>query len=1097
MMNPSPIDDDEEEDEQLDKFDLETGNGNATPAANGAANATHSIHVPGPLSANDDAPPERCLELQEIADLHPESKINIKNVEDSHGLSTQEADRRRLKYGPNVLTPPPKTPDWRLLLQQFQHTFLLLLIGSALLSILAYFLANDQTNLILGIVLLVVVFLTGFGSFHEEHQASKISDSFDKMLASSCTVLRDGHAGPCKVDQLVAGDLVLVKNGDKVPADMVLLLCRGLKTECSSLTGEPEPIRCTDKPSPVDTTPIDCKNMVFNSGLCFDGDAYGLVVRTGDQTAIGTIAKLASNTDIRESPLQTEVRRFVQVIAVVAVAMAVVCFAASVFLQGASNADQILKLFVNGFLIIIVANVPQGLPSTVVSLLSLAARNMAKKAVLVKRLDCVETLGSTSIICSDKTGTLTRNVMTVTDVWYNESIIKHRGLRKWQARSLYGQEPQALLYRCAVLCNRGEPVPEYDKTQGNLTLRENLSGRIRTVSRLSWKGSLLSVMSKKDLRDSVPAYKGNPSDVALLNFCLDLRDSVESVRSDYPILFEVPFNSTNKWQLVVVQSKMEGEQPAASSTDTVQYEVLMKGAPEVILKRCTTFASTMKGQNQRAEVTEAFRKEYLIKNEQFADQGRRVLALCSHTFHGPKDQEFLYNEETGMYNFPTTNLNFIGLFAIMDPPRDNVPDAIARCHGAGVKVFMVTGDHPSTARAIAKQIGLLQSDNNIELLENKTSTTDWDSCEGAVIHGSRVEGLSDDQWRKVLSKTGVCFARTTPAHKLLIVQKCQTLMGAIVAVTGDGVNDAPALKQADVGVAMGLNGSAVAQDAADILLMDDNFASIVDAIAEGRLIFDNIKKTVAYTMAHILPEVFSAVISLLGGIPAGLTALQVLTIDVFTEMGPAISMAYEHAESDLMLRKPRDPVKDRLVSPVLLLYAYVTSGSIITVACMAAYVFTYRRHDVRLSDFGDSNSGEDFFTLTSEDPFYIERRQTTISAKDQRRIFSEAVTAFYITLAVAQFCHIWVCKTRIISIFTHGMFKNRLTIYGVGIGLVLVVFFSYVPGVQGIIGSGTVGWIPWVCALGAGAVLLLYNEGSKWVFRKLGRESRLVRALAW
>jgi sodium/potassium-transporting ATPase subunit alpha len=279
--------------------------------------------------------------------------------------------------------------------------------------------------------------------------------------------------------------------------------------------------------------------------------------------------------------------------------------------------------------------------------------------------------------------------------------------------------------------------------------------------------------------------------------------------------------------------------------------------------------------------------------------------------------------------------------------------------------------------------------------------------------------------------------------------------------------------------------------------MDDNFASIVDAIAEGRLIFDNIKKTVAYTMAHILPEVFSAIIGLLGGIPAGLTALQVLTIDLLTEMGPAISLAYEDPESDLMLRKPRNPVKDRLVSPVLLLYAYVTSGSIITAACMVAYVLTYRRHDIWLSDFSDSNLEGDFFTLNSVDPVFIVRRETTISPEDQRKIFSEAATAYYITLTVAQFCHIWVCKTRIISVFTHGIFKNRLTLYGVAMGLAWVVLFSYVPGVQGVIGSATVGWIPWVCAICAGVVLWLYNEGSKWFFKKAGPNNRLVRALAW
>jgi sodium/potassium-transporting ATPase subunit alpha len=274
----------------------------------------------------------------------------------------------------------------------------------------------------------------------------------------------------------------------------------------------------------------------------------------------------------------------------------------------------------------------------------------------------------------------------------------------------------------------------------------------------------------------------------------------------------------------------------------------MKGAPEVILGKCSTFASSQGVGSQQAEMTDQFRKEFMETYEKFASKGRRVLALCSRAFKSPKD--IIFSSDGNTFNFPTTDLNFVALVAIMDPPRDNVPEAIKKCHCAGVKVFMVTGDHPLTAKSIAQDVGLLSSDNNIELFENKTTEKDWESCQGALVHGSRINALTEQEWRTILAKDGVCFARTTPAHKLLIVQKCQTLMGHIVAVTGDGVNDAPALKQADVGVAMGLNGSAVAQESADILLMDDNFASIVAAIEEGRIIFDNIKKTITYTMVR-------------------------------------------------------------------------------------------------------------------------------------------------------------------------------------------------------------------------------------------------------
>jgi sodium/potassium-transporting ATPase subunit alpha len=465
----------------------------------------------------------------------------------------------------------------------------------------------------------------------------------------------------------------------------------------------------------------------------------------------------------------------------------------------------------------------------------------------------------------------------------------------------------------------------------------------------------------------------------------------------------------------------------------------------------------------------------------------------------PMDFEFSAGESGSDYNFPTTGLNFVALVAIMDPPRDNVPDAIKLCHRAGIRVFMVTGDHPLTGRAISEQIGLLdKSKKVIELMEDDTTeASEWEACDGAVIHGSRIDGLTDDQWTAILSKRAVCFARTTPAHKLEIVRRCQE-MGNIVAVTGDGVNDSPALKQADVGIAMGLNGSDVAQDSADLLLMDDNFASIVSGIEEGRLIFDNIKKTIAYTMAHIFPEVVSALINLLAGLPAGLTAMQVLTIDLGTEMGPAISLAYEKAESDIMDRPPRDPKKDRLVSPKLLLYSYLISGTILSGGCMAAYIVIYYQNGILMSDFYapdiNSDSGA-FFSLTTTEPVTVQRTGVTWSVADQKLLFSKGATAFYIALTVGQFCHVWVCKTRINSLFTHG-FANKLMFYGVGVGFFLVIFFTYVPGVQNFVGSYFVNEIPWMFALVNGAVLWIYNEGIKRRFRR-APESCTTRSLAW
>ncbi|KAL7564603.1 hypothetical protein ACA910_017945 [Epithemia clementina (nom. ined.)] len=1046
------------------------------------------------------APPmvEPFSSLEDIALLHPQSRIDTSNLERSRGLTAEEASRRLNVYGKNVLTPPPKTPEWLRFLQQFNNLFLILLIICAVLSLISYALFDDINNLYVGIVLLVVVFLTGVEGYHEEGKALKTIDSFTKILATKCRVIRDGKHDEVEASSLVPGDIILVKDGEKIAADLVMLQCRGLKTDCSMITGEAELVNCTDNPSKPGTEMFECLNLGFNGSLCFDGSAVGLVLKTGDSTAIGTFAKLVSETEARASPLEVEVRNFVKLVGFIALSIASIAFVVSVLKQGADTVDEVFELFVNGFLVILVANIPQGLPSTVTSLLSLAARKMAKGAVLVKRLDCVETLGSCSIICSDKTGTLTKNEMTVTDIWYDKHMV--RRTRK-ECENFHTQEPQALMYRCAIICNRAERIkPE----EANVELKEFHSRRNRqlsNVSQLSWAGSVNDSMKDLKFEEKVPTFKGNPSDVALLN-CFDTMNAVDSLRQAYPIEFEVPFNSTNKWQLVIVKTPFNLKLREENDSQC-EYQILMKGAPEVVLSRCTTWATRAdKDANFATPVTEDFERDFHEIYEGYAKQGRRVLAFCSTTFTAPENIVFAADDE-GKYNFPTTNLKFIGMTAIMDPPRDNVPDAIQSCHEAGVKVFMVTGDHQLTAKAIATQIGLLKSADNIELLQGGNEPNDinsWNKSWGAIIHGTRVDDLTDQHWGFLLSCTGgVCFARTTPAQKRLIVEKCQVFGdGAIVAATGDGVNDAPALKQSNIGVAMGLNGSAVAQDAADILLMDDNFASIVAGIKEGRIIFDNIKKTIAYIMAHIFPEVMAVLFSLLIGIPAGLTALQVLSIDLGTEMLVAISLAYEKPESDIMKRTPRNLQTDRLVSPVLLFYSYVIVGCIITAGCLMSYTYTYWENGLKLSDFFEEGvNNSDFFTLTATEPVTIPRTGRTYSASEQQDIFSKGVTAFYITLTVGQFCHIWCCKTRVSSLFVHGMAENKLTFWGVGVGLVLVVLFCYIPGVNDIVGAAPVGWFGWVMALVTGFVILVYTETTKWFFRNSKDSNLILRLIAW
>eukprot|EP00644_Phytophthora_capsici_P012019 jgi/Phyca11/543559/estExt2_Genewise1Plus.C_PHYCAscaffold_120436 len=949
--------------------------------------------------------------------------------------------------------------------------FMILLSVAGLLSLIAYFIDVSTTlNLYLSIVLFAIVLVTCTITFLQARSTSKVMDSFKNMLPLQCSVVRDGVNQTIPAEELVVGDLVWVRNGDKVPADLRILLCSNLKVENSSLTGESELISISSDTQEDSVSHLECKNVVFNGSLCFDGSALGLVLAIGDKTVIGRIAELATSTTTRETNMQREVKTFVRFISVLAVAMASILFVVGVIRKGA---EDVLSIFVNGFLVIIVANVPQGLPATVTSLLTVTASRLAARNVFVKRLDCVETLGTISLIATDKTGTLTKNVMTVTDTWAGGKFAAQPSgdhvVIELDDKTNYssGMTPKAVLIRGAALCNRAAPDVTVEDTK-------------RTVSTTVARDE--KMIGDQPLKQTTTVtkrqYTGNPSDIALLRFA-DMHYSSDITREEHSLMFEIPFNSTNKWQLVVVS--VPGERTA--------FDVFMKGAPEVIVKRCSTILSET---GEEFPMNEALMNEFTRAYERFGNKGRRVLAFATRRFQSASAK---FSEDEN--NFPSEDLCFVGMVAIMDPPRDDIPEAISKCKDAGIKVFMVTGDHPLTARAIAAEIGLLDDYGCVlEVLTPSSFNgipTDLDMYDGAVVHGGVLNHLQDEELKAILRLKSVVFARTTPQHKLQIVQASQEL-GECVGVTGDGVNDAPALKQADVGVAMGLNGSDVARQAADIILMDDNFSSIVRGIEQGRVIFDNLKKTIAYTLTHLWPEIMPVAINLALGMPAGMTSLQILSIDLGTELGPAISIAYEGPEQDLMQRPPRDLNKDRLMSKSLLIYAYGIAGMINAAGCLVAYGAVFWRNGISFSDLFMSDDYWD-----SDAAVFCTDKGECFDHDEQTQLLEQACGSWYIALIVCQFFHVWVAKTRRTSVFNAKLFKNTVTIYGAAIEILIVVLVVYVSPFQSFFGTGSADYVPWLIGSGTGIITIIYSEAIKALARREvpGEERCLVKWLAW
>ncbi|KAG9262152.1 sodium/potassium-transporting ATPase subunit alpha-1-like isoform X1 [Astyanax mexicanus] len=950
------------------------------------------------------------------------------------GLSSSRAQEIFERDGPNALTPPPTTPEWVKFCRQLFGGFCTLLWIGASLCFLAFTIQittetePENDNLYLGIVLAAVVLITGCFSYYQEAKSSKIMDSFKNLVPHQALVIRSGEKKSINAEEVVVGDLVEIKAGDRVPADLRIISAHGCKVDNSSLTGESEPQ--TRTPDFSNENPLETRNIVFFSTNCLEGSARGIVINTGDNTVMGRIAILASSLEGGKTPIAIEIEHFIHIITGVAVFLGVSFFVLSIIL-GYGWLEAVI------FLIgIIVANVPEGLLATVTVCLTLTAKRMAKKNCLVKNLEAVETLGSTSTICSDKTGTLTQNRMTVAHMWFDNQIHEADTTEDQSGTSFDRSSPTwSALARVAGLCNCAVFLGDQSKVP----------------------------ILKRDTA-------GDASESALLKCITLCCGSVMEMRDKYPKLAEIPFNSTNKYQVSIHKN------PSPLETEHL---LVMKGAPERILDRCSTIMIHGKEQRLDNELKDTFQHAYV----KLGGLGERVLGFCHYNL--PDDQfpeGFAFDTEN--VNFPTENLCFVGLMSMIDPPRAAVPDAVAKCRSAGIKVIMVTGDHPITAQAIAKGVGIISEGNETvediaARLNIPVGDVDPRQAKACVVHGAELKEMSPEQLDDVLRyHTEIVFARTSPQQKLIIVEGCQR-RGAIVAVTGDGVNDSPALKKADIGVAMGIAGSDVSKQAADMILLDDNFASIVTGVEEGRLIFDNLKKSIAYTLTSNIPEISPFLLFIIAGIPLPLGTVTILCIDLGTDMVPAISLAYETAESDIMKRQPRNPQTDKLVNERLISMAYGQIGMMQAAAGFFTYFVILAENGFLPSYLlGLRIDWDDKYMNDLEDSYGQEWTY------ESRKIVEYTChTAFFVSIVIVQWADLIICKTRMNSIIKQKM-KNKILIFGLFEETALASFLSYCPGMDVAIRMYPLKPWWWLCALPYAFLIFFYDEARRYILRR-------------
>ncbi|XP_050440875.1 sodium/potassium-transporting ATPase subunit alpha isoform X3 [Adelges cooleyi] len=959
-------------------------------------------------------------ELYQRFGTHPEA-----------GLTHAKARENLERDGPNTLTPPKTTPEWIKFSKQIFGGFSALLWVGAFLCFLAHKAETSTTNdanddyFYLGIILVAVVVITGIFSYYQQAKSSAIVDSFRNLVPQFAVVIRQGEALTLRAEDITLGDLVELKFGDRVPADLRIIESHSLKVDNSSLTGESEPQSRT--PEYTHDDPLETKNLVFSTTHAVEGTGKGVVIACGDNTVMGRIAELASSLESRPTPIAREIIRFVNFVNLTAIVIGLLLFIIAL-MMGCYWLDAIV--FLIGFL---VAAVPEGLLATVTVCLTLTAKRMASKNCLVKNLEAVETLGSTSTICSDKTGTLTQNRMTVAHMWFDNQIIE-ADTTEDQSGVQYDRSSPGFraLARIATLCSRAE---------------------------------------FKAGQDGVPILKkevnGDASEAALLK-CMTLAlGDVMTIRRRNRKVCEIPFNSTNKYQVSI----HETEDPTDS-----RHLLVMKGAPERVLDRCSTIFIGGKEKVLDEDMREAFNNAYL----ELGGLGERVFGFCDMLLPADRfPKNFMFDVDEP--NFPLSGMRFVGLMSMIDPPRAAVPDAIAKCRSAGIKVIMITGDHPITSKAIAKSVGIISEGNETvediaQRLNIPVSEVNPRDASAAVVHGSELLDLPPEVLDEILRyHKEIVFARTSPQQKLAIVEGCQRI-GGVVAVTGDGVNDSPALKKADIGIAMGICGSDVSKEAADMILLDDNFASIVTGIEEGRLVFDNLKKSITYTLTSNVPQLLPFIAFIMLSIPLPIGAIAILCIDLGTDMLPGISLAFETGESNLMKKCP--PVKS-IFNARLMSLAFGQLGVIEAFAGFFTYFvimaengfMPYKLIGIRRE--WDSRAVNDLPDSYNQEWTYQDRKSLEYTCH----------TGFFIAIVVVQWANLIVCKTRRNSIAHQGM-RNMALNFSIIFTTILALFLCYLPGMDEALRMHPLKWTWWIPPIPFMLALFVYDEVRKFYIRR-------------
>ena len=918
------------------------------------------------------------------------------------GLTQEEAEIRLKKYGQNELKVKKATPLWVSFLQEFTDLMVLILIAAAIIAAVA-----GETND--AIVILVIVFINAIIGFIQKYKAEKAIEALKKLVAPIAKVIRDGKEMQIDAKLLVPGDLIILMEGDRISSDARVIEENEIECQEAALTGESMPV-------PKDATPFkelhmgELSNIVFMGTDVSHGSGKAVVIHTGMDTRFGQIAHLTSTTKKDKSPLQKELFRIGMFVGKVTFVISAILFAVGYWYQG--------QAFIDSFLFatsVAVAAVPEGLPATITVALALGVQRLARKNAIVRQLSSVETLGSTTHICTDKTGTLTKNEMTVKEVLVDNYTAKIGGA---------GYKP----YGAILIKTKSDQtlqIGDMDSTEEDFEEREKklmefkkdvtpLYNALEIISKISVLCNNAKIMQTKGQNDEITySIMGDPTEGSLLTLVSKFGFTTDDFTKTNEKKYELAFDSRRKRMSVIYKENKTGD-----------YYLYVKGAPDGLIEKCTHVLL-----NGRVIMLDnETRKKILENDSKMSKNALRVLAFAYKKIE-MKNKYHAENDEKGLI--------FVGLAGMIDPPRPEVKQAVAMAKKAGIKVYVITGDSGFTAEAIAKQIGLISAKNNHE-----------------IITGKDLEKYTEAKLKEIFKDKSkdVIFARVSPDDKLKIVQALKSL-GHIVAVTGDGVNDAPALKRADIGISMGITGTDVSKEASNMVLADDSFSTIINAIHEGRTIYENMKKFIFYVFSCNIGELATVFAAILMNLPAPLTAVLILCVDIGTDVLPAIALGIDPPEKGIMDKKPRDPKAKIMDRWFVARFLYI--GLFIGAIVVGTYIWSLY------------NQGWTWGEALSKDSL----------------IHMKSSTFAFTILVLIQMVNAYNSRSSHQSAFTMGLFKNLYLLGAVGVSVLTVYVMVEVPFMQHWLHTADLEWYEWFMIFGASFSILFIEEIRKLVVR--------------